>query len=635
MKTRAVAAVLGLQLATVGATALYVERVHASPLAAPGESLVRQNDGSVIAIRHLGNADNQWFETPEGFSVVRSDTGNWVYLVPSSETAHSLVSGGIPSKLIVGRDDPSAAKIEPHLRPMPVPGFSEHNVQSTARAVGGSNPISNVSGEIPLVVILGYYDDALSAPNCARCATTDPEVFKNTIFGEDGNSVVDYFAEVSHGVAQLVPVHESHGTFDDGIIGWLRLGATTPEGTVSSTSAYKSNRIAADAINAAMDHIDFTAYDANDDGRITSREVSLLIVVGAYEGSYGSDASGVSLTSDTTSPRFWGQSRSFVSSFSGVSIPSQTNEGKTVTIDTRSGGMTYSIIGELHGAHPATLGIMVHELGHSTFALPDLYDIGGESNGVGVWSAMGYGSWGKRPTDPHPGDTPALLDAWSRVALGWVTPVIPAAGDTVTVNVAGAGEQTVYALPTGRSKEYFLVENRQNTGYDEGVPYLFRLRPDELREFGGLAVWHIDDNVGTAGLNNDNANESHRRVDLVAAVGDAALDNASSYGRPTNLYYEGNRTTLDDDTTPSAHLYNGDDSGVAVREVSSSGASMAFKGFYSSAADSITLNTTNLDAGEELSTVGDAAGDGGGGGAMAPLLLPGLVWMRLRRRVRT
>lgn len=629
MKTRTVAAVLG-SLAMASAAALYVDTVHASPLAAPGESLVRQNDGSVIAIRHFGNADSQWFETPDGFSVVRSDTGDWVYLMPGSETAHSLVSAAVPSQLIVGRDDPRAAQIQKHLRPAPTSAQLDHDVQATVRAVGGSNPIGNVSGAIPLVVILGYYDDARSAPNCSLCATTDPEVFKETVFGEAGNSVAHYFEAVSQGAAQVVPVNESHGSSDDGIIGWLRLGATTPEGTISSTSAYKSNRIAADAINAAMDHMDFTAYDANDDGRITSREVSLLIVVGAYEGSYGRDASGLSLTSDGTSPRFWGQSRSFVSSFSGVSIPRQSNDTKTVTIDTRSGGMTYSIIGELHGGHPATLGIMVHELGHSTFALPDLYDIGGESNGVGVWSAMGYGSWGKRPTDPHPGDTPALLDAWSRVALGWVTPVVPESGETVTVNVAGNTERTVYALPTQRSNEYFLVENRQSTGYDEGLAYLLY-----TSDFGGLAVWHIDDNVGTAGLNNDNANGSHRRVDLVAAAGDAALDNASSYGRPTNLYYEGHRTSLDDDTSPSTQLYNGEASGVAVREISNSGATMTFKGFYSSAADPTTLNTTNFGPGEELPASGEAAGDGGGGGgALAPLLLPGIVWLRLRRRVR-
>lgn len=628
MRVRALAAVLGLQLAVAGMAGLYVSSADASPLAAPDVSLARQSDGTLISIRHFGNADGQWFETPDGFGIVRNESGDWVYAGPAPASAKGLAGSVVPSELLVGRDDPIAAGLAKHLRPAAFHSHAERRLASAAKAVGGSNPISSVRGELPLLVILGYYDDALSAPNCARCATTDPEVFRSTVFNEAGNSVAHYFDEVSRAAVQLVPVSESHGTADDGIIGWLRLGTETPEGTISNTSSYKSNRIAADAINAAMAHMDFTAYDANEDGRITSREVSLLIIVGAYEGSYGRDADGVSLTSDTTSPRFWGQSRSFVTSFSGVSVPRQTKGGKSVTIDTRSGGMTYSIIGELHGAHPATLGIMVHELGHSTFGLPDLYDIGGESNGVGVWSAMGYGSWGKRPADAFPGDTPALLDAWSRVAMGWVTPVIPASGDTVTVNVASGDGNTVYALPTERSNEYFLVENRQSTGYDEGLAYLLY-----TSDFGGLAIWHIDDNMGTPGLNNDNADENHRRVDLVAASGDTFLDDASSYGRPTNLFYEGNRTSLDDGTSPSTNLYSGEDSGVAVTEVSFSAASMTFKGLYNTAAATTTLNATNLDTGDELSTSGGAAGDGGGGGVTSPLALVAVMLIGLRRKV--
>lgn len=629
MKRSARAAVLGLQLVVAGAAIFDVRDAGASSLAHPEPIIVSQADGRSFAVRHFGNAEGQWFETLDGFRVVRTDSGNWVYAVPAPASTENAAGHVVPSELLVGRDDPAAAGLVKPLRPVTLHAFADNPISSVVKAVSGSNPISSVRGDIPLLVILGYYDDALSAPNCTLCATTDPEVFRSTVFDESGNSVVHYFGEVSRGAVRLVPVTESHGAADDGIVGWLRLGAATPEGNVSSTSSYKSNRIAADAINAAMAYVDFTAYDANEDGRITSREVSLLIVVGAYEGSYGRDAEGASLTSDTTSPRFWGQSRSFVTSFSGVSVPRQSKDGTSVIIDTRTGGMTYSIIGERHGGHPATLGIMVHELGHSTFGLPDLYDIGGESNGVGVWSAMGYGSWGKRPTDSNPGDTPALLDAWSRVAMGWVTPVIPASGDTVTVDAAGGEGNTVYALPTERSNEYFLIENRQSSGYDEGLAYLLY-----TSDFGGLAIWHIDDNVGTAGLNNDNANEDHRRVDLIAAVGDAALDDASSYGRPTNLFYEGNRTSINDDTSPSTNLHSGEASGVAVSDVSFAAASMTFIGHYSMAAENTIFSTTNLGSGNELSINGDAAGDsgGGGGGAASVFAVTVVMLAGLRRR---
>ena len=70
------------------------------------------------------------------------------------------------------------------------------------------------------------------------------------------------------------------------------------------------------------------------------------------------------------------------------------------------------------GGGQQTMGVFAHEFGHA-LGLPDLYDTTYNSEGVGEWSLMGYGSWLGISKD---GDRPAHLDAWSKSVLGWVSP---------------------------------------------------------------------------------------------------------------------------------------------------------------------------------------------------------------------
>ena len=575
---------------------------QAAPLAAPGESLARQPDGTTFAIRQHGNGSVIWY-SHDDYTIVRNDAGQWVYAQAVAVAKHvggpATVIGASP--FVVGRADPAAAGLQPNLTPV-----ISVSAAAAAKSVTASNPMVAATGSIPLLVILGYYDDAVNAPNCSACAKTSPDYFQEAVFSKvpEAKSVVNYFSQASLGTLAVIPVAESHGEANDGIVGWLNLGATTPEGTTLSTSAYKSNTLAADAINAAMAYVDFTAYDTNGDAVVSARELSILVIIAGYEGSYGRDENSKTLSEDTTSPRVWGQSRSFVPAFSGVEAPVQSRNGKTVTINTtESGGMTYSVMAELHGDHPATIGIMAHELGHAMLGLPDLYDITNASSGIGVWSLMSYGSWGQSFADTYAGATPVMLDAWSRYAMGWITPVTPSSGSQFTADASHGSDADVILLPTDKDLEYFLIENRQNGGFDRGLERLL-----VSVTFGGLAVWHIDDSVGTPGFNNDNANKSHRRVDLIAAVNDSLLDDGSGYGQAVNLYYAGNVTDLNGSTTPDTDLYDGTPSGFTLSQVSASAAAMTGVVTYSGTATTVSVT------GEGDGSTQESASSGGGGG---------------------
>jgi len=140
-----------------------------------------------------------------------------------------------------------------------------------------------------------------------------------------------------------------------------------------------------------------------------------------------------------------------------------------------------------------TVGVYAHEFGH-ILGLPDEYDYGYESNGTGRFSLMAGGSWNRVP-NVYPdcaGNSPAHPSAWGAAYLGFVTPT------TLTATTTGISIPPIENTPTGAmyklvypgtgGKEYWLFENRQQIGFDQGL-----LRMGSTAH--GLCIYHIDENV--------------------------------------------------------------------------------------------------------------------------------------------
>jgi hypothetical protein len=62
-------------------------------------------------------------------------------------------------------------------------------------------------------------------------------------------------------------------------------------------------------------------------------------------------------------------------------------------------------------------------------------------------------------------------------------------------------------------------------------------------------------------------------VDLEEA-NDADLDNASSRGRTTHLFYSSNSATFNNSSTPNSKLYDNSSSGISATSISAAGDSM-------------------------------------------------------------
>ncbi len=199
------------------------------------------------------------------------------------------------------------------------------------------------------------------------------------------------------------------------------------------------------------------------------------------------------------------------------------------------------------------LGGMVHEFGHD-IGLPDLYDRDDSSHGVGAWCTMASGSWlGK-------GDVPAHISAWGKIKMGWLRPTIMSRSQA-RVEIPAA-ETTPFAIkiPIGRidSPEYFLVENRQKIGYDS-------LLPDH-----GLMVWHVNEDA------QHNDDETAKLIDVEEPTPTQDLDVNYRRTPPDGLdtFRAGRQDTFDQRSDPASLTKAGKPSGVAISNISRSGAVM-------------------------------------------------------------
>ena len=213
----------------------------------------------------------------------------------------------------------------------------------------------------------------------------------------------------------------------------------------------------------------------------------------------------------------------------------------------------FALFGERHydpnqptiPAHDATIGIIAHELGHSAFGLPDLYNtFNPSSGGIGYFGLMGSGTWTYANSSQFAGQTPVHMSAWSKFYKGWTIP-----DNTLGSKVMNATSLNSYnTLIIENNEKCYLLENRDNSGYDRG---LFALSGTFG---GGLAIWEIDETKTTSTniyYNNVNIDTLNKGVDLVEAQS-GTIDYGTG-GDENALYYDGNNNSF---TTSTANISN-------------------------------------------------------------------------------
>lgn len=372
-------------------------------------------------------------------------------------------------------------------------------------------------GTVRVIVVLIEFSDKQFTQTAAHFS----ELFFSTGVLPHG-SVREYFFEVTGGLVDLAGEVVGPYTMPK-TLAWYangNFGIGRPTGTA------RANIMANDAAAAADPHVNFGPYD--NDG---NSYVDAFIVVHAGRGG-----------EETLNPGdIWSHK---------WNLPTvRSADGKNI--------FAYLTIPE-----DSKIGVCAHELGHLLFGFPDLYDTDDTSEGVGRWCLMGGGSWNGG------GDIPAHPSAWCKIQQGWAATTNVSTSGTVSFPDVKTSRKVHRLWKNGGSgPEYFLLENRQRTGYDAQLPG------------DGLLIWHIDDNQP------DNTDENHYKVGLAQADGKRNLELNQNRGDGGDPYPgTANNTTFTGSSTPSSNSYSGQVTLVSVTAISASSATMTARVSVSSKA---------------------------------------------------
>lgn len=362
-------------------------------------------------------------------------------------------------------------------------------------------------------------------------ATHNVAEYDTLLFFQGTSSMQDYYHEVSYG----------QFTVEGDLWGWYR----APEpysyyaaGGYGVQGRYPNNaqRLVEDVVALADPAVDFSLYDADGNDILDG-----LFVVHAGPGA-----------EETADPDdIWSHKWN-------LSDPSQGCPGAYLTDD----GVYVDVYSmepeEFEDGDLITIGVFCHEFCH-VLGAPDLYNTNTGDSVVGRFGLMDAGSWNGSPV----GSSPAHLCPLLKYLFGWAEPTAVEREGTVEIPSAQIPsvetEATVYRiLPnpggcdwnwsgTGEG-EYFLIENRQQLGFDQALPG------------SGLLIWHIDESQG------DNNDRYARLVCIMQADGDAST---ATYGYATDLW----RSSVDgfsNSSIPSSSLWDGTPTGASVKNISAS-----------------------------------------------------------------
>jgi M6 family metalloprotease-like protein len=316
---------------------------------------------------------------------------------------------------------------------------------------------------------MSYFDDMLFG------TVYDPPQYTVVPLHPTDRTLKNYYQQVSYGQVDVITLNLPSA------LGWKQVGR--PYGYYCRADGLHDNGfgtypenaqgLVIDAIDAVDPFVDFSQYAV--DG-----EVPNLFVVHAGTGAeWSSDPSII-----------WSHSWSLDA---GTGLDGYVADGVTLNnyaMMPEVGGDLTNYIGRgVTGPFPPTVGVYAHEYGH-VLGLPDQYDYGYESEGTGIYSLMAGGSWNTWPySNLFAGNSPAHLDAWSKYYLGFVS-VVETEDESGAQLAAVQTTPAIYKMnvPFSDGREYFLFENRQQIGFDEG-----------LKPFGagvhGLAIYHVDETV--------------------------------------------------------------------------------------------------------------------------------------------
>lgn len=486
----------------------FVQTTFAIP-AYPKPLKVKQADGSWLTIQMRGDEHGHYVLTSDGIPLVfNARQKNYEY---ADWKDGKVQASGIKAVEASERTAKVKAFVESQDKSAILESFKRARLQQLQQTLSsrrnaslkvGSNPQKEKLNNFPaigevhsLVILVQFADTKFSTVG------SDAHQFFNNMLNEPGFT----YSNGANGSARDFYLNSSNGRFQPqfDVIGPV----TLPEkysyyGANKGSSVDNPVRLeefVREACKLADPSVDFSQYDHNQDGFIDN---IYFFYAGKGEADSG-DGNAI-----------WPHSAYYsdIATQAGAAQTSLKLDGVEV------GNYTCSneINGTLITPQPAGIGTFVHEFGH-VLGLADHYDV---NYGITTF-APGYFDTMAQASYNNNGNTPAAFSAYERACLGWIDLTVLKNGvDTLNVLPDLNDSNKAYVVPVGETNdaEYFIMENRQQKGWDAFIPG------------HGMLLWHIDYDAKAWEKNELNITADHQRVDIVEA--DKKLTDNTRAGDP-------------------------------------------------------------------------------------------------------
>lgn len=498
----------------------------------PRPVTIEQPDGTILTVRLYGDENFHYVTTIDGYLISRDRDGYFKYIdtgkagnlrTISKQIVHNFDKRESDETHFVNTLTP-LVKLKDALLQSP-----RGSRKAPAQILGKDiiNPVLRTrAGEAAesqyLVILVNFKDKAFSFES------TDFDKWLNEKnYSVDGGtgSVKDYYRDNSMG--KFIPNFSVVGpyTLEHEQIYYAGNDKETGEDVNPRGMVVEACQMA----KADNPNMDFSKYDNDKDGYMDNVYV---IYAGYSEASTGNG--------DDMWPHSW------------------TLRDEAIIID----GITinnYSCSAELVGASGTKMdgiGTFTHEFGH-ILGLKDMYDTDEYLNGYGIdpgdYSLYASGSYN------NDSRTPPCLMAFERMQMGWCEPVeLNAPEDVALSSIADNVARYINAQPgraEGTGHEWFILENRQNKGWDTYLPA------------HGLLIYHYDYTQEMVekywSVNGPNNNATHRCMYIKAADG---IDDTNTRNGDTYPGRSGN-TEFTDTSVPNALNWKGEKTNTPITNI--------------------------------------------------------------------
>ncbi|MBW6492295.1 MAG: M6 family metalloprotease domain-containing protein [Lentimicrobium sp.] len=466
---------------------------------------MNQPDGTTITINLYGDENLSWAKTPDNYTLLYNAEGIYEYAMLNN--SGNLVPSGLKAHDMSQRTSEEIIFLSTLQKNM---FYSRSQISNLKKITDLQQSLRSTSafpttGSAKLLCILIGFSDL---------AFTETQENFNNLFNQTGygtyGSVKDYYAE------------NSYGQFD------LTVDVAGPY-TASNTHAYYGQNnpsdpkdkdlhvreLVTEAVQLADPDVNYADYDNDNDGTVDG----IYIIYAGYNEAEGGGANSI-----------W---------YHAWTIPTVNLDGKNIS--------AYSCSAEYKnnsGSDISGIGNICHEFGH-VMGAPDFYDTdyatGGQYSGTGKWDVMATGNFnGDR-------DCPAHYNPYIKANLfGWSSITTLSSQAELTIYNSALNNNYFYRYNTNTAGEYFLMENKQQVGFDTEIPG------------HGLVIYHVHKDVATGGINKTHPQKFYP---VCANAGTEPSAAPADYGDINSMHTPfpgaGNKTEFTDATLPSSKSWAG------------------------------------------------------------------------------